>query len=284
MKIRHSKQLYVITTFILLAGYWSSCKNEIVTPAATVTASQTQLESSFTSTAPSIDGTIDPAWDKAPKLSGETEVPNPGNNLFAGYNGDKYQFSLRSLYDAQNIYFLAEWNDPSMGTAVQPWYFNPVTKRWAQESNSRQFDENGILTREGIGTDQLAFLWNIDNSTRNFNSQTCYASCHIFTPYRNFQGAMVANKSGNHYTNGIAEKIDMWWCRLNKELPLSQMDDEYQDWAGGPAVTDTVGGNGNGRHADDLVPPTPFTSTYNNTNFNLSNGPLNNRGYAETGW
>ena len=87
---------------------------------------------------------------------------------------------------------------------------------------------------------------------------------------------MVPNKSANHYTNGANEKIDMWWCHLNKDLPQGQMDDEYQDWAGGPSVTDTVGGSGNGRHADDLTPPTPFTTTYINNNTNLSNGPFNN--------
>jgi hypothetical protein len=68
----------------------------------------------------------------------------------------------------------------------------------------------------------------------------------------------------------------MWWCHLNKDLVTNQMDDEYQDWAGGPAVTDTVGGSGNGRHADDLIPPSPFTTSYINTNTNVSNGPFNN--------
>jgi hypothetical protein len=89
---------------------------------------------------------------------------------------------------------------------------------------------------------------------------------------------MVPNKSGNHYTNGAAEKIDMWWCHLNKDLITNQMDDQYQDWAGGPSVTDTVGGSGNGRHADDLVPPSPFSTTYLNTNPNPNNqnGALNN--------
>ncbi len=278
MKLLESKYIWVITSFVLFTGYWTSCKNEVLTSQTQSTASNgIDLFSKFTTAAPTVDGSIDAMWADAAKLSGETEVPSPGNGLFTGYIGDKYQFTLRSLYDAQNIYFLAEWNDPTKVTAVQQWYFNPSTKRWLQESNSRQFDVNGTLIREAMGMDQLSFQWNIDNSTRNFNTQTCYASCHVFTPYRNFQGVMVPNKSGNHYTNGLTEKIDMWWLRLNKELPSGQMDDQYQDWAGGPAVTDTVGGAGNGRHADDLVPPTPFSTTYINTNPSLSNGPFNNR-------
>ena len=81
-------------------------------------------------------------------------------------------------------------------------------------------------------------------------------------------------------TNGQNEKIDMWWCHLPKDLLTNQMDDEYQDWAGGPGRTDTLGGNGNGRHADDLYPPFPagstWTTSYLNKNTNLSNGPFNN--------
>ncbi|MEN9685754.1 MAG: hypothetical protein RLZZ28_1540, partial [Bacteroidota bacterium] len=202
-------------------------------------------------------------------------VPDPGNGLFAGYIGNTYPATIRSMYDGQYIYFLAEWNDPS-NNLVQPWYFNPVTKLWAQRGNARSFDVNGNLLKDGMGQDQFAMLWNIDNSTPKFVTQTCYASCHLFTPYRNYTGVMVANKSGNHYTNGVNEKIDMWWCHLNKDLVTNQMDDQYQDWAGGPAVTDTVGGSGNGRHADDLIPPSPFSTSYINTNTNLNNGSFNN--------
>jgi len=272
-----SKPLLVTLLFVVTVGVFTYCtkSNQVLDLPAPLNGNE--LFSQFTNTPPVLDGSIDPVWANATKLKGTTEVPNPGNGLFAGYVGDRYNFTLRSLYDNQNIYFLVEWNDPTQGTTVQPWYFDPVTKRWTQEANSRQFDVNGNLVREGIGTDQLAFLWNIDNSTPKFLTQTCYASCHLFTPYRNYAGVMVPNKSGNHYTNGVNEKIDMWWLRLNKELPLGQMDDQYQDWAGGPSVTDTVGGNGNGRHADDLIPPSPFSTSYINTNSNLNNGPINNR-------
>ena len=239
------------------------------------TTSTNELISYKTTTAPTIDGTIDAVWDNATKLDVTPTVPDPGNGLFAGYIGTKYPATVRSMYDAQYIYFLVEWKDVT-NNQVQPWYFNPTTQRWAQRGNANTFDVNGILTKEGMGQDQLAMLWNIDNSTPKFATQTCYASCHLFTPYRNFSGVMVPNKSANHYTNGANEKIDMWWCHLNKDIPTGQMDDQYQDWAGGPSVTDTVGGNGNGRHADDLIPPSPFTTSYINTNTNLSNGAFNN--------
>ncbi len=237
----------------------------------------TELQSSYTKSAPSIDGKVDAEWEALPSLTNETEVPNPGNGLFTGYIGEKYSFSLKSMYDDQNIYFLAQWGDQSKGKGVQSWYFNPATKRWIQESNSKTFDVNGVMTRDAMGMDQLAFQWNIDNSVKTFSTQSCYSSCHLFTPYRNYAGIMIPNKSGNHYTNLLTEKLDLWWLRLDKELMNHQMDDQYIDYAGGPSVVDTVGGNGNGRHADDLVPPTPFNTSYINTNTNPSNGPINNR-------
>ncbi|MBZ5857222.1 ethylbenzene dehydrogenase-related protein [Flavihumibacter profundi] len=273
---KKSYALVALMSASVLTLTYCTKDNQVLTTTPT-TNSSTDLVALLTTTPPAIDGTIDAIWENATKLTGQTEVPNPGNGLFAGYIGDKYTYTLRAMYDAQYIYFLAEWNDPTQGTAVQPWYFDPAKKRWAQEANSRQFDVNGVLTREGIGQDQLAMLWDIDNSTPKFTGQTCYASCHLFNSYRNYAGVMVANKSGNHYTNGANEKIDMWWLHLQKDLLTNQMDDQYQDWAGGPATTDTVGGAGNGRHADDLVPPTPYSTSYKNNNTDPSNGPINNR-------
>ena len=282
MKRFKTKYAWVITSIILAVGYVVSCtKNDQVLDLP-VALNGTELFSQLTTTAPTIDGTVDAMWDNATKLNVVPQIPDPGNGMFAGYAGTKYPVTLRSMYDGTSIYFLAEYADATKNKSVQPWYFDPALNvagktGWTQEPNSRQFDVNGNLIREGMGTDQLAFLWNIDNSSPKFITQTCYASCHIFTPYRNFAGVMVANKSGNHYTNGVNEKIDMWWMRLDKEMPIGQMDDQYQDWAGGPGVTDTVGGNGNGRKADDMIPPIPFSTTYINTNTNPSNGPLNNR-------
>lgn len=267
---------WVSASIILTVGYLISCtKNNQVLLSGDVGTNSSELTSYKTATAPTIDGSVDAIWDNAPKLTVVPQVPDPGNGLFTGYAGETYPATIRSMYDNQYIYFLFEWNDVT-NNPVQPWYFNPTTKLWAQRANAKQFDVNGMLIKQGMGQDQLAMLWNIDNSTPKFVTQTCYASCHLFTPYRNYAGVMVPNKSGNHYTNGASEKIDMWWCHLNKDLITNQMDDQYQDWAGGPSVTDTVGGSGNGRHADDLVPPSPFTTTYVNTNTNVNNGSFNN--------
>lgn len=276
MYLLRSKLFWVSSIVISLVGLIVSCtKHDQVLTSTNSNSNGTELLSMKATTPPTIDGIVDASWETATKLNVLPTVPDPGNGLFAGYIGVQYPATVRSMYDADNIYFLVEWSDAT-NNLVQPWYFNPTTKVWAQRANARQFDANGALTKEGMGQDQLAILFNIESSTPKFVTQTCYASCHIFEPYKDFTGKWVANTSGNHYTNGNNEKIDMWWCHLPKDLLTNQMDDQYQDWAGGPGRTDTLGGNGNGRHADDLYPPTPFSTTYLNTNTGLDNGAFNN--------
>ena len=206
----------------------------------------TELVSLKVTTAPAIDGTIDPIWESAAKLTTVPQVPNPGNGMFAGYIGDTYNVTLRSLYDSENIYFLAEWDDPTESLVDRPWYFNPTTKAWAREANSPVFDANSIKVRDAFNEDKFGVLWNI--STYDFPSKTCYASCHMNTPTIDpATGKTIPATSGNHYTNNVSERIDQWHLHIMKDmLVYSQGSDEYQDWNNGMI-------NGNGRHPDSQV-------------------------------
>ncbi|CAN5457369.1 hypothetical protein BH09BAC6_BH09BAC6_21220 [soil metagenome] len=258
MKILQNTKFWVFSTLICMLGYVVSCTKKdqvILTNAPGV--NSTTLVSVKTTTAPNIDGSIEAAWSNAPKLNFAPTVPDPGNGLFTGYNGQSYPATLRSMYDDKYIYFLAEWADPQKSVYVATWYFNTATQLWAQEPTSKTFDANGVVTRQAFGEDKFAMLFNIDNSTPKFASQTCYASCHIATPYTNFSvtpALQVSNaNNGNHYTNGASEKIDMWWGHLSRDVLFNQVDDNYQDWAGGPGVTGLVGGSGNGRHVDGIT-------------------------------
>ena len=250
------KILKIVSIFAMFVMVFMYCtKTDQVV--GVVTNNSSDLTAIKTTTAPTIDGVVDAIWDKATKIEFSPVVPDPGNALFAGYIGEKFPTSLRAMYDDQYIYFLAEYADKDQSQKIAPWYFNPTTKLWAKEATSRSFDANGVLVREGYGEDKIAMLWDIDNSTPKFATQTCYASCHVFTPYMDYSVTPAVykanNASGNHYTNGTSEKIDMWWMQPSKGLSYGKMDDNYQDWAGGPAVTNLTGGNANGRHVDDVA-------------------------------
>jgi hypothetical protein len=290
MRFIKSRFTWIITSIVLTLGYVVSCTkaNQVLDlpQTGTQTNTSTDLVSVKTTTAPVIDGTIDAIWNNATKLNVTPTVPDPGNGLFTGYIGQGYNVTLRSMYDNDNIYFLAEIADNTKSANVSPWYFDPVSQRWNKEPSSRSFDVNGNLLRNGWGEDKLAFLWNVDYSTPKFLTQTCYASCHVFTPYMDYTvpAAPVYKSnaaSGNHYTNGPDEKIDMWWGRLgfmSFHSSLNQMDDNYQDWAGGPAVTNLAGGNANGRHVDDIVVNGTSTTWPNRPTYTTSptQGEINN--------
>jgi hypothetical protein len=285
--MKQIKKLYwIIAIMVLTIVTLTYCTktNQVLDLAPTFT--DNELLSVKTTVSPTVDGNIDAGWSNAPKLNIMPTVPDPGNALFAGYIGEKYPATIRSMYDDQYIYFLAEWNDATNNSNVTPWYFDPVTKRWGQEPSARTYDGSGNLLREGWGEDKLAMLWNVDYSTAKFLTQTCYASCHVFTPYMDYSQTPPvynANTSGNHYTNGANEKIDMWWGRLGymaKGNTSNFMDDNYQDWAGGPSITNLTGGNANGRHVDDIYPDGTKSATWPyrpNYTASPAQGEINNR-------
>ncbi len=128
---------------------------------------------------------------------------------------------MRSAYDASNIYILAEWDDPTQSLKRNPWYFDPVTKRWAQESGTFGFASSPY--RPAFYEDKIAFLWNINNSVSGWNSATCYKSCHTGLP--------AADGSSRHFTNYPTEKIDMWhWKSVRGGVNAGfQVHDQYQD-------------------------------------------------------
>src|SRR4029078_13719914 len=85
----------ILTTMVIVALYFGSCTNDdhfIPVPGV----DGKDLVSVKVTTPPSIDGTIDAIWEKATKLNITPTVPEPGNNLFTGYIGEKYYTTLRS--------------------------------------------------------------------------------------------------------------------------------------------------------------------------------------------
>ena len=142
-------------------------------------------------------------WDSHPKLQFSTSVPEVTGDVFRGYTGNIIpSVTMRSAYDATNIYFLVEWVDPTESLKRNPWYFNPTTKKWAQELGTFTFNANGSIARLPFYEDKLSMLWNINNSVTGWNSATCYKSCHTGLP--------ASDGSSKHFTNFSTERIDMW--------------------------------------------------------------------------
>jgi Ethylbenzene dehydrogenase len=247
--------LIVLSTFVL-----TYCtKNDQVLTTGTPAATNT-LVSNKTTTAPTIDGTIESLWNSAAKLQVTAQVPNPGNGTFAGYIGDSYNVTLRSLYDANNIYILAEWNDPDQSLRNTPISYNPTTKLWLRQSSGYTFDANGNITSVPFNEDKFGFQWNINNSVSSFASLSCYATCHLNPATDTINNhvnppvvvTIPPRAGGNHFTNGPNEKADLWHIHLMQDQAYGFADDDYIDYAGGQL-------NANGRHSDGAM----ITSTTN---------------------
>lgn len=222
MKLLKTKYAWIITTLVLSVGYVVSCtKDDQVIEIPQVINSSTDLVSMKVTIPPVIDGIAETIWNEAPKLSFEGVVPDPGGDLFRGNVGNVYQGTLRSLYDDNTIYILAEWNDPNQSILRQPWYFDATTKRWMTESGAPTFNANGTIARPAFGEDKIAFLWNINNSVSGWNNGTCYKSCHT--------GMSMVDGYARHRTNAVSEKIDMWHWKAARLNAVNQVDDQVQN-------------------------------------------------------
>lgn len=228
MKLLKTKYLWIVTTIILAIGYVVSCTkgDQILdTPQIQAINSATDLVVTKTTTAPVLDGTVDAMWASSPILEFSTAVPEVTGDVFRGYTGNIIpSVKMRSVYDDNNIYFLVEWSDPTKSLKRNPWYFNPTTKKWAQEKGTFDFDPvTGTVLRLPFYEDKIAFLWNINNSVTGWNNGTCYKSCHTGLP--------ATDLSSRHFTNYPTEKIDMWhWKSVRGGVNgMNQIHDQYQD-------------------------------------------------------
>ena len=222
--MKNLKISLLFSFIIMLVVTLSYCKlDDQVLGGEVTTISPTTLLAQKVANAPALDGVVDPMWDNVPKLVFETAVPDPGGDLFRGYVGFLIPtVTMRSVYDAENIYFLAEWPDPTESLIREPWYFDPATKSWNEESGNPTFSASGAITRQAFYEDKAAMLWNIEKSVSGWDNGTCYKSCHT--------GMSQADGFARHRTNNANERIDMWhWKSVRGGQNFGQFDDQYQD-------------------------------------------------------
>jgi len=175
------------------------------------------------------DGSIGSEWANAQKLTVHAAVPDLGNNTFSGFIGNATDITIRSVYDATNIYMLVEWNSDQKNLASAPWYYNPAKRTWAQESGAPVKNADSTTFRPPFIQDQFVIMFNIANSCPTFSTLSCYASCHTNSSFGN--GATP--EGGGMRTNGPTEFLDCWRARMLQVVNANQANDVYLDWGGG---------------------------------------------------
>jgi hypothetical protein len=225
----NSKKSMFICLLFLAAILLQNCRHDdqVLDLYQTPGNSDKDLVSLKVAVSPTIDGVIDAAWQNATKLLTTVKVPDPGNDYFKGYVGDSYSVTMRSMYDNNKVYFLAEWHDGTKSLNRDPWYFDPVSKKWLEENRKPVFNDNGTKIRDAFYEDKFAMLWNIDNSVPSFNLTGCYATCHTSLDPGTHNLA-----TARHFTGSTTELIDMWhWKSVRTGLPftLGKLDDQFQN-------------------------------------------------------
>lgn len=216
-----------------------------------VEASSSDLLVAQFASAPVLDGTIDDMWSTAQKLESTAEVPSLGTrktylnsdgegseedlDLFAPYNGEQENFTMRSGIYGDEIFFLIEWDDADDSKDRQSWYFDSTDKKWKGEHKYANESDDKFYE------DKFAFLFPI-GEVQGFSSASCYITCHTATTI-----TTAKDKHTRHYLNGVDEKVDMWHWKRVRGTYNDKVDDQkmvYDDPAEGS------GANGRGGDPD----------------------------------
>jgi hypothetical protein len=173
--------------------------------------------------APVLDGQPEALWNKATAITIQVS---------GGANYGSTQVTLKSIYTSDNVYFLAEWADPTESLYRMPWE-KQSDGSWNKLTTSDTHQENTNYE------DKFAFIWNINDSISGFNEQGCMVTCHA--------GETPANSGfGSKYTANPGEIGDIWHWKGVRTNPVGQSDDQYLD----SSRYDPEKAPGAGRHSD----------------------------------
>ena len=164
-----------------------------------------ELKSMLTSVAPTVDGTIEGLWDQVPEIS---------VGLAGGANSGASTMTIRSMYDADMVYFLFQWTDPTDSQRRFPWV-KQKDNSWQQlvSPDNAGGDENVYYE------DKMSAIWNIDDSIAGFNDAGCFVTCHVGE----------GKPFGNKYTASPGEIGDIWHWKGVRNNFEGYIDDQYVD-------------------------------------------------------
>ncbi|MBI4609251.1 MAG: ethylbenzene dehydrogenase [Candidatus Rokubacteria bacterium] len=154
---------------------------------------------------PTLDGVMEDLWKEAPAL---TVKVLGGRNLPGGTT----DVTLRAVYTADTVYFLAQYKDATESLRRSPWV-KQADGSWQKlkDPNDKGGDNN--LYYE----DKMAMIWNI--SSPAFEAKGCRSACHTGE----------GKPFGNKYTKDAGERLDMWHWKGVRTGYTGQIDDQYVD-------------------------------------------------------
>ena len=168
------------------------------------TAQQNALEAKKVAAGPALDGKMKPIWQQATpvsiKLTGGRNLP-----------GGSTEVTLRALYDNDQVYFLAQWNDATKSERRSP-YQKQSDGTWKilKDEGDKGGDNNQFYE------DKFAMIWAIKSP--GIERTGCFAGCHLGEgkPY------------GNKYLSA-GETGDIWHWKGIRTGTVGQIDDQYLD-------------------------------------------------------
>lgn len=165
-----------------------------------------------------VDGQVEKIWQQAKPLSVElNELPYKPNN---GYEGLKETtIEIRSMYDAQYVYFVYRWYDPTKDLGRFPWQKNSDGS-WTHLAN-----KDSTLHENTYYEDKIAVYWDINE--KGFVKKGCDKSCHMVE--KGMLEGVKDTSSGRHFTKTAGETLDEWQWKATRSNPLFQLDDGYVD-------------------------------------------------------
>jgi len=199
-------------------------------------ASEGTLVSVQTDAPPVIDGMVDSAWSGAAALEVVVdERPYEPSNGYSGMKATKV--TLRAMHDADNLYMLVQYEDPSESLERFPW-IKQADGSWQQRS-----DKDSTGHENTYYEDKFALLW--DMNARGFQKKGCAAACHMAKEGMN-QG-IEDTAPGRKFTSRPGQTIDMWHWKSVRSAPVGQVDDQYIDDTTDPAANKNWGRKGDSK-------------------------------------
>ena len=220
--MKSSMKLVVVSLAVVMVVFLVGCSSTPSVSAPAVAQSQPNaLTSIAVKLPPVLDGSGgDLAWHVA-----------PARVLDVTTNGIKpYQVTLKSVYDADNVYFLVQYPDTNMDVIRSPWVYNADKKTWERVS-----DDFG-------DEDEFGFYWNVN--VPNYEVKGCKDLCHDQDP----------NNKKMYTPSGTW--VDIWQFNGARSAPMGWMRDmrltDNPDASESGGFVEDEGFATNSGHADNV--------------------------------